>query len=158
MGLHSKIVGVVLLFLSSSVVADEPETFVHGGYDQYEMDQAIEKARRETEHFVRAFTADAGESFAVKVPIVDGEEVEHFWLTGISYAKGQFTGFISNHPGVVTNVSYGEMITVEKADISDWMYMKKGKMYGNYTLRPLIKTLPKKDADYYRSLLADPDQ
>jgi uncharacterized protein YegJ (DUF2314 family) len=30
------------------------------------------------------------------------------------------------------------------------------KNYGNYTMRPLLETLPKDDADYYRSLLANP--
>ena len=34
--------------------------------------------------------------------------------------------------------------------------MRDGKMYGNYTMRPLLKTMPEEEAAKFRSLLASP--
>jgi uncharacterized protein YegJ (DUF2314 family) len=45
---------------------------------------------------------------------------------------------------------------VKQADIADWMYMRGGKMYGNYTMRPLLKTMPAAEAAEFRSILAEP--
>jgi uncharacterized protein YegJ (DUF2314 family) len=53
-------------------------------------------------------------------------------------------------------VKIGQKWTIKKAEISDWMYMRGGKMYGNYTLRPLLKTIPQAEAAKLRALLAEP--
>ena len=50
----------------------------------------------------------------------------------------------------------GQPWTIKKEKISDWMFMREGKMHGNYTLRPLLKTLPEKEAAKLRSILASP--
>lgn len=34
--------------------------------------------------------------------------------------------------------------------------MRDGKMHGNYTMRPLLKTMPADEAAQLRSLLAEP--
>lgn len=36
------------------------------------------------------------------------------------------------------------------------MFMRDGKMYGNYTLRPLLETMPEDEAAALRSILAEP--
>jgi uncharacterized protein YegJ (DUF2314 family) len=102
------------------------------------------------------FEAGNGEDFSVKAPIEDDGEVEHFWLTDISYENGEFRGLIGNDPGIVDNVRFGDSWTIRKEDISDWMYMRGGKMCGNYTMRPLLKTLPADEAAMYREMLAEP--
>ncbi len=134
----------------------EPETLVESGYDQNEMDQAIETARSKVDSFLTALSTPTGEDHAVKAPIKDDETVEHFWLIDVVYKDGSFTGTINNDPGLVSNVKFGQRWTLKKAEISDWMYMKDGKMHGNYTMRPLLKTLPDHEAAQYRSMLAEP--
>jgi uncharacterized protein YegJ (DUF2314 family) len=39
--------------------------------------------------------------------------------------------------------------------MSDWMFMRDGKMHGNYTMRPLLKTMPAEQAAKLRSMLAE---
>jgi uncharacterized protein YegJ (DUF2314 family) len=63
---------------------------------------------------------------------------------------------IKNDPGIVGNVKIGQSWTVKRTEISDWMFMRDGRMYGNYTMRPLLKTMPEAEAAKYRSMLADP--
>jgi uncharacterized protein YegJ (DUF2314 family) len=101
-------------------------------------------------------SAPAGSTHAVKVPIKDGEQTEHFWLSDVTFQNGEFTGTIDNDPGTVGNVKIGQKWTVKKDEISDWMFMRDGKMHGNYTMRPLLKAMPEEEAAKLRSLLASP--
>ena len=133
-----------------------PDTAVPGGYDQAEMDAAIARARREVDNFIAVLERRQGSDFDVKVPITDKGKTEHFWVTDVTYQNGVFAGTIGNDPAVVTNVRYGQPWRATKAEISDWCFMRDGKMHGNYTMRPLLKTLSKEQADEFRAILADP--
>ncbi len=134
----------------------KPETLIDSGYDQQEMDAAIARARTEVDEFIRELSSPTGTNHAVKAPIEDGGETEHFWLNKVAYSNGKFEGIINNEPGIVKNVQLGQKWTIAKGEISDWMYMKDGKMYGNYTMRPLLKTMPKDQADALRAMIAKP--
>jgi uncharacterized protein YegJ (DUF2314 family) len=136
--------------------AEKPDTLVESGYDEQEMEAAIARARKEVDTFVAELSKPTGENHAVKVPITDKGQTEHFWLINVSYRNGQFEGEINNEPGMVKNVRMGEKRKVNKAEISDWMFMRGGKLYGNYTMRPLLTTMPKEEADKYRSMFANP--
>jgi uncharacterized protein YegJ (DUF2314 family) len=133
-----------------------PETLVKEGYDEEEMEAAIARARSEVDSFIAEMSKGNGTDFAVKVPIEDKGETEHFWLTDIAYQNGKFEGVIGNDPGIVTNVKSGQKWTVKKSEISDWMFMRDGKMHGNYTIRPLLKTMSEKEAAKFRSIMANP--
>jgi len=147
---------VVFLILMCCSCSKKPETLVEGGYDEQEMDAAIARARKEVDSFIAELSKRNGSDFAVKVPIEDKEEVEHFWLTDIVYRDEKFHGVIGNEPGVVTNVKMGQKWSVKKSEISDWMFIRDGKMHGNYTVRPLLKTMPEEKAEAIKSMLANP--
>ena len=153
---HTTTLSLVFLILACCSCSKSPETLVKGGYDEKEMDAAIARARSEVDSFIADMLKGNGTDFAVKVPIQDKEDTEHFWLTGIVYRNGKFEGVIGNDPGIVTNVKSGQKWTVKKSEISDWMFMRDGKMYGNYTMRPLLKTMPEEEAAKFRSILANP--
>ena len=147
---------VLFLILMCCSCSKKPETLVEGGYDEQEMDAAIARARKEVDSFIAELSKRNGTDFAVKVPIAEVEEVEHFWLTDIVYRDETFHGVIGNEPGVVTNVKMGQKWSVKKSEISDWMFMRDGKMHGNYTVRPLLKTMPEEEAEGIKSMLANP--
>ena len=147
------------LFLAAAACCScggKPSTLVEGGYDEKEMEAAIARARKEVDAFVGVLEKKNGQDFSVKAPIEDKGKTEHFWLTDITFKDGQFLGKIGNDPGIVGNVKFGQQWTIKKDQISDWMFMRDGKMHGNYTMRPLLKTLPKDEADKMRSILAEP--
>lgn len=147
---------VSLLFLVSTSYAAPLDTLVTDGYDEKEMDQAIAKAKKTVDKFIKVLQSGKGKHFAVKAPIHDGEAVEHFWITDLSYKDGKFIGLINNDPGIVKNVTIGQKWTIDKKDISDWMFMRDNKMHGNFTLRPLLKTMPEAEAKKLRAILVDP--
>lgn len=149
---------LLLLFLTIIYFScgKSPETLVEGGYDEKEMDAAISLARTEVDSFITELSKGSGTNFAIKAPIEDSGETEHFWLTDIVYQNDEFEGKIGNEPGIVSNVKIGQKWTIKKSEISDWMFIHDDKIYGNYTLRPLLKSLPEEEAAQYRSILADP--
>ena len=92
----------------------------------------------------------------MKVKIHDKDKVEHFWVGDLERKEGKILGTINNDPDIVQNVKLGERIKVNEADISDWLYMRDGKMVGNYTLRVLFKQMTKEEVEKYKQMLADP--
>ena len=133
-----------------------PGTLVRGGYDEREMEASIARARAEVDVFIAALEKGQGSDFSVKAPIKDGEETEHFWLTEVVYREGVFEGLIGNEPGIVRNVKFGQKWRLKKAEISDWMFFRDEKLHGNYTMRPLLKTMKKDEAEMWRSRFAAP--
>jgi uncharacterized protein YegJ (DUF2314 family) len=147
---------IILLAAAFSACSTKPDTLITSGYDEKEMEAAIARARSEVDQFIAELTQPTGEDHAVKAPIEDGGETEHFWLTDLKYKDGQFEGTINNEPGLVKNVKLGQKWKIKKEEISDWLYMRDGKMHGNYTMRPLLKAMPADEAAEFRSMLAEP--
>jgi uncharacterized protein YegJ (DUF2314 family) len=79
------------------------------------------------------------EEYSVKVRIDDGAEVEHVWLDEVSFQDGVFTGRIGNTPEYVKNVKQGDTVSVSKGDITDWGFVADDMMWGNFTLRVVVK-------------------
>lgn len=136
--------------------SSSPETLVEGGYDEAAMAAATERAITEVDTFIADLKSGRSENYAVKAPIEDDGATEHFWLTGVTFADNKFTGTINNEPGMVSNVTMGQQYTIGKTEISDWMFMRDGKMHGNYTMRPLLATMSEAEAEHYRSMFANP--
>jgi len=153
---HLVFFAVLSLVLVISSCKRDPETLVRDGYDEQEMQEATARARAEVDVFIAALEKGQGSDFAVKAPIKDRGETEHFWLTHVVYRDGSFEGLIGNEPGVVTNVKFGQKWTVKKTEISDWLFLRGEKMHGNYTMRPLLKTMKEEEAEMWRARFAKP--
>jgi uncharacterized protein YegJ (DUF2314 family) len=155
---------VVILFIAVSFAgcssgggsASDPITSVEE--NDPEMNAAIARARAELPTFWQKLEHPGpGESdFALKVKITDSHGVEHFWLTDLQGKDGKLTGTINNDPQTVQNVKLGDRIPIPEADITDWMYTRNGKMYGNGTVRPLLKRMPPEEAAKIKEMLAEP--
>src|SRR5262249_51281456 len=100
---------------------------------------------------------ERGESgFSLKVKITDKGGTEHFWATEIERRDSKIMGTINNDANLVAKVKLGDRIQIPEADISDWLYMRDGKMVGNETLNPLLKKMPAAEARRLKSIMADP--
>jgi uncharacterized protein YegJ (DUF2314 family) len=53
-------------------------------------------------------------------------------------------------------VKIGQRIDIIQTNIADWLYMRDGKMMGNYTLRALFKEMPPDEVARYKKMLAEP--
>lgn len=119
--------------------------------DDAEMNAAISKARATVGTFITALRTRnrAQSALSVKVPIADGDDVEHFWLSNVSYDGALFHGDIANDPQTVKKVKFGQPVSVRPTEISDWMYVDNGRLVGGYTLRLLRERMsPSERAEF----------
>ncbi len=144
----------IILFMPLAAGAKDVVTQVDA--DDQMMHAAIQRARSEVELFIKILRSGNTE-VSVKVPVNDGRTVEHFWLKDVGYSSvdGRFTGKIDNDPNDVKGIVLGQRVSIQKSEISDWLYMQSGRMYGNYTLRALLPRMPKARADALRKVLSD---
>jgi uncharacterized protein YegJ (DUF2314 family) len=126
--------------------------------DDPSMNAAMARARETLPVFWEKFkTPGPGEDgFALKIKITDGEEIEHFWCGEVAGDAVKASCVIANEPQSVQNIAFGQKIDVDPDLISDWMYLLDGKFVGAQTLRIILPTLPKEEADELRSRFAEP--
>lgn len=126
--------------------------------DDPEMLAAIARARDTLPEFWQVLEKpEHGEfGFALKVKITDKKGTEHFWAIEIERHDGKIKGTINNDPDIVTTVKLGDRIEIKESDISDWLYVRDKKMFGNETIRPLLKKMPAQEAERYKKLMANP--
>jgi uncharacterized protein YegJ (DUF2314 family) len=123
--------------------------------DDPRMNAAIAKARATVNTFIVALKSPkAGQTqFSIKMPVTEGKHTEHMWLFPVDYDGKKFHGPINNDPDLVKNVKIGQEMTVDPTQISDWMYVEKGKLVGGYTLRVLRDAMPPLErAEFDRSV------
>ncbi len=76
----------------------------------------------------------AGIYASVKVPVAEGDQVEHIWLSDIRFGEGQVHGALGNVPLNLPSWSLGDPISVSLDRISDWMVIYEDRLIGGYTL------------------------
>lgn len=111
--------------------------------DDAEMNAAIAKARESLPMFWQQFRdRPAGvDDFCLKVAIWEGDNVEHFWTRDIVLSEGMISAVIDNDPAFVTSVKPGQRIEISEPDISDWMFLRNGKVVGAETLRVMMSRM-----------------
>jgi len=122
--------------------AGQPDVFLVPPEDA-RMGDAVARARGSIEEFIAVFgkPAERQRSFAIKVSVIEGTQVEEFWVDLETFANGQFTGHIANEPLNLRSVRLGDRIVVDRERIRDWMYVDRGRLVGGYTIRALRSAL-----------------
>ena len=112
-----------------------------------QMDRAVESAQRSLGFFMAALKAkkDGDTVFEIEKAFTDGDKVEHLWIRRVSYDGKNFHGQIDNQPNEVKNVHDGERVTVAPAEVTDWMFLKDGKLIGGYSTRVFYSRLSPED-------------
>lgn len=102
-----------------------------------EMAQVAKLARETVQDFLDALSHPDGsmEHFAVRVPAVYKETTEHLWLVQPAYDGHSFTGVLSADARVVPGYRKGRKIRIGRDHISDWMYVKEGRLVGGFSIR-----------------------
>ena len=125
-----------------------------------EMNAAIAKARATLPTFWASYDApkpsESGHSLKVRFskPTSGGE---HIWMADVKKtAGGRYSGKFANEPRDLPGKRAGDVAEFKDADISDWMFTRNGKIVGGETIRPMLKLMPKADADALRARLETP--
>jgi uncharacterized protein YegJ (DUF2314 family) len=75
----------------------------------------------------------------VKKPFVEGDKVEHIWLTEVSFDGHLFHGKVDNEPVDIKGARLGQEVSVAANEISDWMYVEDGRLVGGYTIAAMLQ-------------------
>jgi len=118
------------------------------------MNDAIAEAKATVGEFIEALEGGApgDDGFSVKVEVDDGESIEFFWLSDVTYADGVFSGKIDNDPQFVSNIEKGQDYSVPQGEIADWMFFRDGVAVGNRTVRALFPHMPEEEVAALREL------
>ena len=114
-----------------------------------EMRRAYESARSTFRYFWREVAWErrriipALDLACVKAPFSDGDDVrrasgapdaEHMWLSEVDFDGRQVSGVLLNVPNWLKTVNAGDPVRVPLGEISDWMYVISGEVFGAYTV------------------------
>ena len=65
-----------------------------------------------------------------------------------------FMNMVRSKAGIQAYLDHNDgVVLLQKEDISDWMYTRGDKIYGGYTIDPLLVTYPKEEADEWQSFM-----
>jgi uncharacterized protein YegJ (DUF2314 family) len=69
-------------------------------------------------------TRGLGRSYAVKVPLREGDEVEHMWLAPTFVRPDTLSGILMGVPADLNDVKEGDVIEVAVSEVEDWVYWR----------------------------------
>jgi uncharacterized protein YegJ (DUF2314 family) len=101
------------------------------------MHRAVLEARKTVGEFITVLKhpASGQQDFEVKEPFIEGNEVEHIWLSHVRLVGPRFEGRVDNKPQKIPGLKLGQLVSVNPNEISDWLYVDNGKLVGGYTVR-----------------------
>lgn len=105
-----------------------------------EMEMAFAKARDTLDDFLKTASNPpiGSKNFILKVPVIQGDIVEYFWIEKLIRNGDVFTGYISNTPNSVKNIEKGKILTFTRTEIYDWSNSVNSTRFGDFTTCVLL--------------------
>ncbi|SCB41202.1 Uncharacterized conserved protein YegJ, DUF2314 family [Bradyrhizobium shewense] len=151
--------GILTIGPMHEVVAQDRSPIVDVRTSDPEMNAAIARARGTLSTFWASYQSpkpsEAGHALKVRFSTRKGGE--HIWIGEVKKRPdGTYSGLFANEPRDLPGKRAGDEVKFTEADISDWMFMRNGKIVGGETIKPTLKSLPKADADALRARMEQP--
>ena len=125
-----------------------------------EMNAAIARARATLATFWASYDApySTEDGHCLKVQFTYAtNRFEHIWMAEVKEMEpGRYSGRFANDPRDLPGKHAGDAAEFTEADITDWMFLRNDKIVGGETMRPLLKSMPKADAEALRARLETP--
>ncbi len=101
------------------------------------MHLAVQEARKTIKTFIATLRhpGPGQQDFELKKRFVQGDQVEHIWLSDVKIVGNHFEGQIDNQPRKIQGLKLGQVVSVKRNEISDWLYIDNGTLVGGYTVR-----------------------
>lgn len=99
------------------------------------MNAAIQEARSSFSGFVAQLPRlrETGAYYSIKVPVSSGADTEHIWLSAPEVRDGKVYGDLGNEP-LHGPHELGDPVSVPQEEISDWMAVVDGEVFGGFTV------------------------
>ena len=124
-----------------------------------DMNAAIARARDTLPTFWAAYDApkpsETGHGLKVRFAVSPGR-FEHIWMSDVEkLPDGNLSGRFANDPDDLPGTE-GDQVEFKQADITDWLFIRNEKIVGGETIKALLKSMPKEEADAVRALMEQP--
>ena len=132
---------VILIFSACmGTTQNSGDPVVYAEENDPELEQARQDALANLDDFLSLFEkykTDTTKQFSIKTDFVENGEHEHMWVSVVESDSSHFRGYLGNDPQIVSNVSYGDWISVEHKDIEDWIiyHTLNDSMQGGYSVK-----------------------
>ena len=139
--------------MAKFLTGDDPPTVGVRSADE-EMNAAIARARDTLPTFWASCDAPkpTETGHVLKVRLVVDAEVEHIWVSDVKkLSDDNYSGRLANEPSDLLGKDIGDQVEFKQTDISDWMFMRNEKVVGGETIKVLLKSIPKEEADVMRA-------
>jgi uncharacterized protein YegJ (DUF2314 family) len=136
---------VLLLFALSAILScnrqpkstDDP--IVNAAADDPELEEAQKVAQSKLEYFSNSFTSSSTDTifdFLIKADFIENSQHEHMWVSIIAIENNNFRGTLENDPQIINNIQFGDIVTIQKDQVEDWMIVNKNTMTweGGYSI------------------------
>jgi uncharacterized protein YegJ (DUF2314 family) len=130
--------------------------------DDADMNAAIARARDTLPTFWASYDApkpsETGHGLKVRFA-VGPDRFEHIWMSEVEkLPDGNFSGRFANQPSDLPGKDEGDQVEFKQADITDWLFIRNEKIVGGETIKLLLKSMPKEQADAMRAQMEQPGQ
>lgn len=145
-------VAMIALSVSASAADKMKDRMVLVQSEDREMLRAIQQAHATLDDFLQLSSnpPPGAKNFRLKVKFADAHGIEHMWVTSFQKTATGFTGILKDQPELVTKVRYGQQVTFQRKDISDWGYEHNGRQKGSFTVCAMFKHMPPAEVQKYR--------
>ncbi len=153
------VLGILTISPPPEVSAEDRSPVIDVRTADPEMNAAIARARSSLATFWASYDAPKSSEtgHSLKVHFSTRKGGEHIWIAELKKQPGgTFSGVFANEPRDLPGKHAGEAVKFTETDISDWMFMRNGKIVGGETIKPLLKSMPKADADALRARMEQP--
>jgi uncharacterized protein YegJ (DUF2314 family) len=127
-------------------VSEPPAETIQLDRTDAELQRIAENARSTLPSFFRHLARPGADvhSFCIKYPFIsdDGAVSEQLWLTGIRFKNGAYFGTLANAPQRLNKMKKGDTVSFSTDLITDWMYVREGKIIGGYSIKYLLEKTP----------------
>jgi uncharacterized protein YegJ (DUF2314 family) len=72
-------------------------------------------------------------------------DAEHMWVDNVDFDGKVVTGNLLNEPNWLRSIKAGDEVRVPFAELSDWMYVIGGEVYGAYTVNLIRSRMGKRE-------------
>jgi uncharacterized protein YegJ (DUF2314 family) len=139
---------IFLIFFALMSCGGQPtktnDPVVYAESNDPELEQAKKDALNNLDYFIKSFNEHSNDTifqYSIKADFIDYGQHEHMWVSLNKIDKEQFKGYLGNDPQIVKNIKYGDLITITKSQIEDWIIFdsKTNNMEGGYSVKVLQK-------------------
>jgi uncharacterized protein YegJ (DUF2314 family) len=119
------------------------------------MNAAKAMGRKSMPRFEKMWADHTPGTYSVKIPLTQNGRTEHIWMQIDGFWDNMVIGRLANKPVNGTQYKMGQNMTVPKSDVEDWMVRDGDAIWGAYTARVMLASMPKDEAKALQAMLRD---